>query len=85
MRDFKYYSNIFYSNGELDPWSAGGVTVQPNDDLPMYMIKGAAHHLDLRLPNDEDGDDVKAARVEEAKWIDKWVREYQGNTTSTTP
>jgi hypothetical protein len=38
MRDFKYYSNIFYSNGDLDPWSAGGVTVQPNDDLPMVLI-----------------------------------------------
>ena len=81
MRDFKYYSNIFYSNGDLDPWKAGGVTVEPNENLPMYNIKGAAHHLDLRLPNEEGdkGTDVQKARDMEAQWIDKWVRAYQGS------
>ena len=68
MRDFKYYSNIFYSNGDLDPWKAGGVTVEPNENLPMYIIKGGAHHLDLRLPNEEGdkGTDVQKARDLEA-------------------
>lgn len=63
MRDFKYYSNIIFSNGDLDPWKAGGVTVQVKDSLPMINIPGAAHHLDLRLPNEVDvGTPVEAAR-----------------------
>ena len=82
MRDFKYYSNIIFSNGDLDPWKAGGVTVQVNDDLPIINIPGAAHHLDLRLPNEVDvGTPVEAARNKETEWIHKWVVDYQGNAT----
>lgn len=51
-KDFKSYSNIIFSNGELDPWMAGGVTTLVNLDLPQYVIKNAAHHLDMRLPVD---------------------------------
>lgn len=82
MRDFKYYSNIIFSNGDLDPWKAGGVTVEANPELPMIMIPGAAHHLDLRLPNEVDvGTPVEKARQTEMEWIQKWVVAYQGNTT----
>jgi hypothetical protein len=62
-KDFKAYSNIIFSNGELDPWMAGGVTKYTNLDTPFYVIKNAAHHLDLRLPVDSDkGTDVEFAR-----------------------
>jgi hypothetical protein len=52
--DFKGYSNIIFSNGDLDPWRAGGVVEYVNLELPTYVIKGGAHHLDLRLPNEAD-------------------------------
>lgn len=62
-RDFQFYSNIIFSNGELDPWRAGGVYSFVNFDLPHYVIEGGAHHLDLRLPNDADkGTDVEWVR-----------------------
>jgi lysosomal Pro-X carboxypeptidase len=34
VNDFKSYSNIIFSNGDLDPWKAGGVTQWVNIDLP---------------------------------------------------
>lgn len=62
-KDFKPYTNIIFSNGELDPWMAGGVTSWTNIYTPFYVIKNAAHHLDLRLPVDSDnGTDVEFVR-----------------------
>lgn len=78
-KDFKSYSNIIFSNGVLDPWMAGGVTEFINADMPVFQIKGAAHHLDLRLPVDSDkGTEVDYYRQLEALFIEKWIRQYQG-------
>jgi hypothetical protein len=59
-RDYHDCSNIIYSNGVLDPWLAGGVQEIPGQrgNCLMFTIDGGAHHLDLRLPNDEDPQDV---------------------------
>lgn len=61
-RDFAGYSNIMFSNGDLDPWSAGGVNGWVNYKVPYIMIKGGAHHLDLRSANTADPEDVIWAR-----------------------
>ena len=34
VKDFKAYSNIIFSNGNRDPWMAGGVTSHVNINLP---------------------------------------------------
>ena len=61
-KDFLKVSNIIFSNGELDPWQAGGVTFPINSDSVALYIEKAAHHLDLRLPNEADPATVTAAR-----------------------
>lgn len=53
-RDFAKASNIIFSNGELDPWQAGGITEKINDQTIALYIENSAHHLDLRLPNAAD-------------------------------
>jgi len=73
--DFSSYSNIFFSNGELDPWSAGGVVKNLSDTLIAYLIPDSAHHLDLRLPNAADPPGVTAAREQEAYFIGQWIAE----------
>ena len=79
--DLKAYSNIIFSNGNLDPWSGGGVTNYVNLFLPVYTISGAAHHLDLRLPNEADkGTDVEWVRQKEANLIEMWVKQYQASS-----
>jgi len=77
-RDFQGYSNIIFSNGNLDPWIAGGVTEFIGLKLPYYIIQGGAHHLDLRLPNDVDkGTDVERVRGHEQRDLESWIGEYQ--------
>lgn len=45
------------------------------------MIKGGAHHLDLRLPTQADvGTDVEWVRASETKDLEGWILEYQAIT-----
>lgn len=79
-RDFAKASNIIFSNGELDPWQAGGVVENVSDQTIALYIENSAHHLDLRLPNDADPQTVTDARQTETEWIAKWIDQYQGTS-----
>ena len=79
-RDFISASNIIFSNGELDPWQAGGITKKINDQTLVLYIESSAHHLDLRLPNEADPQSVTDARQIETGWIAKWIDQYQGTS-----
>lgn len=79
-KDFASASNIVFSNGDLDPWHAGGVTKNITSDTIALFIKDSAHHLDLRLPDPADGTgpgSVTEARLVEAMYVKKWVEDYQ--------
>uniref|UniRef100_A0A3Q3JKS7 Lysosomal Pro-X carboxypeptidase n=1 Tax=Monopterus albus TaxID=43700 RepID=A0A3Q3JKS7_MONAL len=76
-KDIASHSNIIFSNGGLDPWSAGGVTHNITDSLVSIMIPDGAHHLDLRYSNDQDPASVRAARAIEVKYFQKWIREAE--------
>jgi len=61
----------------LDPWRAGGVYDYVSLDLPAYVIKGGAHHLDLRLPNEADATTgVGFVREQETALIGHWIQQY---------
>ena len=78
-KDFNHLSNIIFSNGQLDPWSAGGVLKQVSPDIVIIYMLNAAHHLDLRTPNEVDDPSVKAGRQLEIDTIKKWIVDYQTN------
>eukprot|EP01017_Pseudomicrothorax_dubius_P007948 TRINITY_DN12562_c0_g1_i2.p1 TRINITY_DN12562_c0_g1~~TRINITY_DN12562_c0_g1_i2.p1 ORF type:complete len:101 (+),score=31.57 TRINITY_DN12562_c0_g1_i2:65-367(+) len=73
--EFLSYSNIFFANGDLDPWSAGSPLETISSSLPAYVIHDAAHHLDLRPPNSADPQSVVEARNLEQTWIKKWINQ----------
>jgi Serine carboxypeptidase S28 len=79
-KDFRHVSNIAFTNGDLDPWRAGGLThaVPGNADILVKVMRGGAHHLELRLPNDEyDPQDVKDARNLITELIVQWIAQYK--------
>ena len=81
-KDFLAATNAIYSNGELDPWRAGGLNANVTADgsgIALY-IEAGAHHLDLRPPNDEDPATVTNARNIEMANIKAWIAEYQSIT-----
>ena len=69
------YTSVYllYSNGLLDPWSAGGVLESISDTLVAVIIPDGAHHLDLRSKNKADPPSVIAARNTEKAFIKKWI------------
>ncbi|XP_046854459.1 lysosomal Pro-X carboxypeptidase-like [Xenia sp. Carnegie-2017] len=71
------HSNIVFSNGDLDPWSGGGITKSISDTLVAVVIKNGAHHLDLRHKNKDDPQSVIDARNLEKKYMKKWIIEWK--------
>ncbi|KAL8597508.1 hypothetical protein ACOMHN_047735 [Nucella lapillus] len=72
-RKIKYASNIVFSNGDLDPWRGGGVMTSVSDSVVAVLVKGGAHHLDLRGSNKLDPPGVIEAREKERSYIRLWV------------
>lgn len=73
LSDFRYFTNIAFTNGNLDPWSSGGVLTTVTPSLPAIYIAGGAHHLDLRGSNPNDPASVIAARQQIVALIQKWI------------
>eukprot|EP00043_Microstomoeca_roanoka_P020441 m.249570 g.249570 ORF g.249570 m.249570 type:complete len:554 (+) comp17167_c0_seq1:4290-5951(+) len=76
-KDFADVSNIVFSNGGLDPWSAGGVLTNISDSVFALFIPNGAHHLDLMFSDPADPDDVKVARSFELEQISRWIANHQ--------
>ncbi|XP_074649830.1 lysosomal Pro-X carboxypeptidase-like isoform X2 [Tubulanus polymorphus] len=74
-RNIKAASNIVFSNGELDPWSGGGVHVNVSSSVYAISISDSAHHLDLRSSNPADPPSVKQARLFHEARITEWIKQ----------
>ncbi|XP_053400662.1 lysosomal Pro-X carboxypeptidase-like [Mercenaria mercenaria] len=70
-------SNIIFSNGDLDPWSAGGVTTSTSSTIVPLLIEDGAHHLDLRASNPLDPPTVVNARQTEKNLLKMWLGQVQ--------
>ena len=72
--------NVYFSDGEKDPWRVGGMPnatneLSPDGSVVHRLIAGAAHHQDLRFADPSDGADLIAARAEELAYVTKWLAE----------
>jgi len=74
-------TNIFLTNGQLDPWRAAGIQWQPkgstDETIKVRLIEDGAHHLDLRAPHPLDPPSVVKVRKEQVQEIKKWVKEWR--------
>ena len=78
-KDFLHASNIVFTNGDLDPWRAGGLLhdIPGNTDVTVRVLEGGAHHLELRLPNAADPADVNEVRNLIEQNIVHWIMTYK--------
>lgn len=74
-----------FTNGGLDPWSAGGVVRTLSPTMIAVVIPEGAHHLDLMWSNDEDPDSVKIAREVQAQEVERWIREARHSKPTSDP
>lgn len=74
---FLYFLTFIHSNGNLDPWSTGGVLWNVSDSVVSVIIPEGAHHLDLRGSNPNDPESVIDARRVEKEFIKTWINEYR--------
>ncbi|GAB9469914.1 hypothetical protein Gpo141_00007176 [Globisporangium polare] len=72
-------SNIVFSNGDFDPWSATGVLESLTDSVVYLPIKGSAHHLDLFFTHPLDPPELTKARETEKQYIRQWIDEFYAN------
>lgn len=70
-------SNIIFSNGDRDPWSAGGVTSPLNPSISLISIPHACHHEDLRSSGPNDPPALREIRDQEASIISAWISEFR--------
>lgn len=75
-KNISSHTNIIFSNGDLDPWSGGGVTKDITDTLVAIIIPDGAHHLDLRANNAFDPKTVLFARSLEVKYMKQWIIDF---------
>jgi Serine carboxypeptidase S28 len=79
-------SNIFLSNGQLDPWRAAGIQSLPpesDDSIIVRTIEHGAHHLDLRASHPMDPPSVKLVRQEELQAMQKWIQQWRERYPAT--
>jgi pimeloyl-ACP methyl ester carboxylesterase len=80
-------SNIFLTNGQLDPWRAAGIQEKPKgapDSIIVRTIENGAHHLDLRAANPMDPPSVVKVRIEEKAAMRQWIQEWKEICPSTS-
>ncbi|KAH7561146.1 hypothetical protein JRO89_XS10G0179600 [Xanthoceras sorbifolium] len=80
----KFASNIIFSNGLRDPYSAGGVLQDISDSVVAIYTNEGAHGLDLGDSSPSDPDWLVAQKEKEIKIIQLWIAEYNARLSTKT-
>lgn len=80
-------TNIVFTNGELDPWRAGGIVptsdskVLANPGTTALIVTNAGHHMDLMFSAPQDSlTNVIQVRTIELEHIARWISEHHAGT-----
>lgn len=67
-------SKVFFTNGDLDPWSAYGIEAPPTRTTDYRAIRGGAHCVDLRFANDRwDPHSLRLTRRVAKRAFRRWL------------
>ncbi|KAI0237106.1 Thymus-specific serine protease [Massospora cicadina] len=67
-------TNIFFTNGELDPWAPLSIT-SPKEEILTFVMEGASHARDLGYPNPNDPLPVSLAKDQALSLISRWLKD----------
>ncbi|KAL1416915.1 hypothetical protein MTO96_019649 [Rhipicephalus appendiculatus] len=73
---FKTASNIFFTDGSMDPWAAHGLAHAPTIRTKYHLIEGAAHHVDLQFAHRDEPRPYWNARSFARWFIAHWISWY---------
>ncbi|KAJ0020793.1 hypothetical protein Pint_32024 [Pistacia integerrima] len=79
-----FASNIIFSNGLRDPYSAAGVLEDISATVVAVYTNEGAHFLDLLTATSSDPDWLIAQREKEIKIIELWIAEYNAKLIRKT-
>eukprot|EP00656_Telonema_subtile_P019897 TRINITY_DN21093_c0_g1_i1.p1 TRINITY_DN21093_c0_g1~~TRINITY_DN21093_c0_g1_i1.p1 ORF type:complete len:112 (-),score=17.63 TRINITY_DN21093_c0_g1_i1:105-440(-) len=82
-----YKRQIVFTNGELDPWRAGGIVPTSagkylaTPGTTALIVTNAGHHMDLMFSAPEDSlTNVIQVRAIELEHITRWINEHHAGT-----
>ena len=77
-------TRVVYSNGELDPWSSGGVRSSLGPETVAVDIPEGGHHADLFFAHPEDLPSLIAARVTTMALVRDWIMQFRREAALAT-
>ncbi|CAE8715581.1 unnamed protein product [Polarella glacialis] len=80
--DVHTLTNVFFTNGQLDPWRSAAISklpvgTRPGADVQIRLLEHSAHHLDLRSSHPLDPPSVTAVRLEQLEAVKRWAGEWR--------
>lgn len=77
-------TRVVYSNGDLDPWSSGGVRSSLGPETVAVDIPEGGHHADLFFAHPEDPPSLIAARVTTMALVRDWIVQFRREAALAT-
>ena len=74
-------TNVFFVNGDVDPWHANAVLSPNNEYQQTLMVKGASHHFWTHPPKPTDQQSVQMARTAIEKQVASWIAQSAFHST----
>ena len=68
---------MLWPNGEVDPWQALSVLVQPSEEQPIMMVTGSSHHAWTHPSAPTDSKYLVEARNAIRKQVAEWLKELR--------
>uniref|UniRef100_U5EWL6 Putative serine carboxypeptidase s28 n=1 Tax=Corethrella appendiculata TaxID=1370023 RepID=U5EWL6_9DIPT len=75
-------TNVFSTQGELDPWRPLGLQSNANENSPVVVVKGMSHCEDLHQIYSWDPIPVKTVKSKALELIKKWLLEVKVTANS---
>nr|GMD12574.1 lysosomal Pro-X carboxypeptidase-like [Ipomoea batatas] len=72
----RFGSNIVFTNGLRDPWSAGGILEDISDSIIAVVTKNGSHALDMFTAKKTDPEWLMKQRNTSLDIIEGWIYKY---------